>query len=183
MHVPSCDISVTKTRYPKRSLITKLRTRGAGRRERECQAPDKSTKLRVRSVFFCTNATSGIMRGRHLMCARRKERNNGIAIVTKSIASCCPARRALLNSRRGKHVRKGDIFLYDRNVLKRNIWMKNEERKSPRTGAYLLYVTARGLELDKVIRDLARCKNAILRCITRKKHRGQAVAYFVYVRV
>ena len=27
------------------------------------------------------------------------------------------------------------------------------------------------------------CKNAILRCITRKKHRGQAVAYFVYVRI
>jgi hypothetical protein len=47
----------------------------------------------------------------------------------------------------------------------------------------LLYVTARGLELDKVIRDLARCKNAILRCITRKKHRGQAVAYFVYARI
>ena len=29
----------------------------------------------------------------------------------------------------------------------------------------------------------ARCKNAILRCITRKKHRGQAVAYFAYVRI
>ena len=35
------------------------------------------------------------MRGRHLTCARRKERNDGIAIVTKSIASCVPARRAL----------------------------------------------------------------------------------------
>ena len=34
--------------------------------------------------------------------------------------------------------------------------MKNEERKSPRTGAYLPYVTARGLELDKVIRQIAR---------------------------
>ena len=45
--------------------------------------------------FFCTNATSGIMRGRHLTCARRKERSDGIAIVTKSIASCVPARRAL----------------------------------------------------------------------------------------
>ena len=40
--------------------------------------------------------------------------------------------------------------------------MKNEERKSPR---------------------FARCKNAILRCITRKKHRGQAVAYFAYARI
>ena len=45
------------------------------------------------------------------MCARRKEQSDGIAIVTKSIASCVPARRALPNGRRGKHVRKGDMHL------------------------------------------------------------------------
>ena len=45
------------------------------------------------------------------MCERRKERSDGIAIVTKSIASCVPARRALPNGRRGKHVRKGDMRL------------------------------------------------------------------------
>ena len=37
--------------------------------------------------------------------------------------------------------------------------MDNEERKSPRTGAYLSYVTARGLELDKVRRQIARFLN------------------------
>ena len=44
------------------------------------------------------------------MCARRKERSDGIAIATKSIASSCPARRALPNGKWGKHVRKGDIY-------------------------------------------------------------------------
>ena len=73
-------------------------------------APDESTKLRVRCDFFCTNATSGIMRRRRLMCESRKERSDGIAIATKSIASSCPARRALPNGRWGKHVRTGDIF-------------------------------------------------------------------------
>ena len=37
--------------------------------------------------FFCTKATSGIMRRRRLMCESRKERSDGIAIATKSIAS------------------------------------------------------------------------------------------------
>ena len=63
------------------------------------------------ALFFCTKATSGTMRRRRLMCESRKERSDGIAIATKSIASSCPARRALLNSRRGKHVRKGDMCL------------------------------------------------------------------------
>ena len=45
------------------------------------------------------------------MCESRKEQSDGIAIATKSIASSCPARRALPNGRWGKHVRKGDIFL------------------------------------------------------------------------
>ena len=34
-------------------------------------APDTSTKLRVRCDFFCTNATSGIIRRRRLMCESR----------------------------------------------------------------------------------------------------------------
>ena len=41
------------------------------RRGRERRAPDESTKLRVRCDFFCTNATSGIMRRRRLMCESR----------------------------------------------------------------------------------------------------------------
>ena len=32
-----------------------------------------------------------------------------------------------------------------KSVKKRNIWMKNEETKIPRIGAYLPYVTARGI--------------------------------------
>ena len=93
----------------KHLLFRRRNWRSSGDDRSECQAPDESTKLRVRSVFFCTNATSGIMRRRRLMCESRKERSDGIAIATKSIASSCPARRALPNGKWGKHVRKGDI--------------------------------------------------------------------------
>ena len=58
-----------------------LRQSRQSRRTRFC------TKLRVRCDFFCTNATSGIMRRRRLTCACRKEQSDGIAIDTKSIAS------------------------------------------------------------------------------------------------
>ena len=58
-------------------------------------APDESTKLRVRSDFFCTNATSGIMRRRRLMCESR----------------VCPHPKGFADSKRGKHVRKGDMCL------------------------------------------------------------------------
>ena len=40
---------------------------------------------------------SGIMREMSLLCEHRKERSDGIAIATKSIASCCPP----LRGRRG----------------------------------------------------------------------------------
>ena len=86
-------------------------TRGAAATRKGAPSTRICTQSLVRSVFFCTKATSGIMRRRRFMCARRKERSDGIAIATKSIASSCPARRALPNGRRGKHVRKGDIFL------------------------------------------------------------------------
>ena len=65
------------------------------RRGGERRAPDESTKLRVRCDFFCTNATSGIMRRRRLMCESR----------------VCPHPKGFADSKRGKHVRKGDIFL------------------------------------------------------------------------
>ena len=113
-----CHIYVVRVRIlliwgvPVQALTpSKTKREEQRRRGRERRAPDKSTKLRVRSDFFCTNATSGIMRRRQLMCESRKERSDGIAIATKSIASSCPARRALPYGRRGKHVRKGDIFL------------------------------------------------------------------------
>ena len=44
--------------------------------------------------FFCTKATSGIMRRRRLMCESR----------------VCPHPKGFADSKRGKHVRKGDIF-------------------------------------------------------------------------
>ena len=58
-------------------------------------------------------------------------------------------------------------------------------RKAPYkpTDVYLAYMRVGYQGFDNAIRQIARCKNAILRCITRKKHRGQAVAYFVYVSV
>ena len=72
------------------------------RRGKECRKERKSVLLRqsrqsrrTRREYevagalccFCTNATSGIMRRRRLMCESRKERSDGIAIATKSIAS------------------------------------------------------------------------------------------------
>ena len=45
--------------------------------------------------IFSHQATSGIMRGLSLMCARRKERSDGIAIATKSIASSSPLRKQM----------------------------------------------------------------------------------------
>ena len=36
--------------------------------------------------------------------------------------------------------------------------MKSGEKKIPRTGAYLLYVTDRGIEFDKAIRKIATAK-------------------------
>ena len=56
--------------------------------------------------IFSHQATSGIMRGLSLMCESRKKRSDGIAIVTKSIASSVPFARA----NEGKHVRKGWLF-------------------------------------------------------------------------
>ena len=50
---------------------TKTEREEQRRRGRERRAPDECTKLRVRCDFFCTNATSGIMRRRHLMCESR----------------------------------------------------------------------------------------------------------------
>ena len=97
----------------KHSLFRRRNWRSSGDDRSERQAPDESTKLRVRCDFFCTNATSGIIRRRRLTCACRKEQSDGIAIATKSIASSCPACRALPNGNWGKHVRKGDMHLGD----------------------------------------------------------------------
>jgi hypothetical protein len=55
-------------------------------------------QIKVRqSLAYTQNrqATSGIMRGLPLMCARRKERSDGIAIATKSIASSSPLREQM----------------------------------------------------------------------------------------
>ena len=81
------------------------------RQSRQSRRTRREYEVAGALCFFCTNATSGIMRRRRLMCESRKEQSDGIAIATKSIASSCPARRALPNGRWGKHVRKGDIFL------------------------------------------------------------------------
>ena len=68
------------------------------------------TKVRqsLGAQIFSHQATSGIMRGLSLMCARRKERSDGIAHCygLPSIASSVPFARA----NEGKHVRKGWLF-------------------------------------------------------------------------
>ena len=64
------------------------------RRESEPQAPE-FVRSRWCALFFCTKATSGIMRRRRLMCESR----------------VCPHPKGFADSKRGKHVRKGDIFL------------------------------------------------------------------------
>ena len=92
------------------SLFRRRNWRSSGDDRSERQAPEFVRSCGC-AVIFCTNATSGIMRRRHLMCARCKEQSDGIAIATKSIASSVPARRALPNGRRGKHVGKGDMHL------------------------------------------------------------------------
>ena len=75
-----------------------------------CEKASAKHQIKVRqslgAQIFSHQATSGIIRGLSLMCARRKERSDGIAIATKSIASSCPFARA----NEGKHVRKGWLY-------------------------------------------------------------------------
>ena len=60
------------------------------RRSRQSRRTRREYEVAGALCFFCTNATSGIMRRRRLMCESRKERGDGIAIATKSIASSSP---------------------------------------------------------------------------------------------
>ena len=78
----------------KHLAVAKLLTRATGWRESECRAPDKSTPV-AGDPLKTHQATSGIMRGLSLMCARRKERSDEIAIATKSIASSSPLREQM----------------------------------------------------------------------------------------
>ena len=78
----------------KHSLFRRRNARSSGDEEGSAEH-----QTRVRScgcaLFFCTNATSGIMRRRRLMCESR----------------VCPHPKGFADSKRGKHVRKGDISL------------------------------------------------------------------------
>ena len=74
--------------------------------EREAQGAEKGSAVRNGRAYCYGRAVNRVAPDES-----RKERNDGIAIVTKSIASCVPAHRALPNGRRGKHVRKGDMRL------------------------------------------------------------------------
>ena len=58
--------------------------------------------------IFSHQATSGIMRELSLMCARRKERSDGIAYCYSVAVNrvVCP----LCEANEGKHVRKGWLF-------------------------------------------------------------------------
>ena len=77
----------------KHSLVRRRNARSSGDEEGSAEH-----QRRVRScgcaLIFCTNATSGIMRRRRLMCESR----------------VCPHPKGFADSKRGKHVRKGDIF-------------------------------------------------------------------------
>ena len=61
--------------------------------------------------------------------------------------------------------------------------MHDAKEKPTGVVAYLLYVRVEHQVWRGLFALCAFSKNALLRCITRKKHRGQAVAYFVYVRI
>ena len=72
--------------------MCQLRVRAARRRENGAPSLTDSTSDCAVWVRSWRTKRSGIMRKSPYLCECRKERSDGRAIVTKSIASCCPTR-------------------------------------------------------------------------------------------
>ena len=90
-----------------------------GARRRPHRAPSLTDSTSDCAVLLRSRRTkrSGIIREMSLLCACRKERSDGIAIATKSIASRVPRSAVAVGSlkhcadgerRLGKHMRKGE---------------------------------------------------------------------------
>ena len=72
-------------------------------------------------------ATSGIIRGLSLMCESRKERSDGIAIATKSIASSSPLREQMRGNTWGRGGYTLNMFAL---TMTNTIHLKNSENWS-----------------------------------------------------
>ena len=127
--------------------------RGAAATRKGAPSTRREYEVAGALCFSCTNATSGIMRRRRLMCESR----------------VCPHPKGFADSKRGKHVRKGDIF--SRGIMHYAVFLFSPKnaifgcivRKSPDlpADAYLVYVYSHIA--------YSKHKKAIFRWMTRKK--------------
>ena len=76
------------------------------------------------------------------MCARCKERSDGIAIATKSIASSSPLREQMRGNTRGRGGYPLEMFALTHSETFKNCDILMHSKKEKTTGfvAYLLYV-------------------------------------------